>query len=57
MLIEEGEKLYDKVAKELVDESISDYASNILTSSLSVLSQSDEREQQPKPLLVFQNYC
>ena len=39
VLIEEGEKLYNKLVKELVDESISDYAFS--TSSLSALSQSD----------------
>jgi small-conductance mechanosensitive channel len=36
MLLEESEKLYDKLAKELVDEIISDYASSIST-SLSLL--------------------
>ena len=36
MLLEEAEKLYNKLAKELVDESISDYASNI-SSSLPLL--------------------
>ena len=32
MLLEEAEKLYNKLSKELVDEIISDYASNISTS-------------------------
>ena len=47
MILEEAEKLYNKLAKELLDESITDYASSIL-SSLPMLSQSDEKEQQPK---------
>ena len=49
MLKEEAEKLYNKLVKELVDESISDYTSNIL-SSLPLLQSSDEL-QQPRPLL------
>ena len=49
VLLEEAEKLYNKLVKELVDESISDYASNIL-SSLPLLQSSDEL-QQPRPLL------
>jgi hypothetical protein len=49
VLLEEAEKLYNKLAKELVDESISDYASNIL-SSLPLLQPPDEL-QQPRPLL------
>ena len=43
VLIEECEKLYNKLAKELGDESISDYAFS--TSSLPVLSQSDEKNE------------
>jgi len=39
MLIEEAEKLYNKLAKELVDKSITDYARNIPTL---LLSQYDE---------------
>jgi hypothetical protein len=47
MLLEESEKLYDKLAKELVDEIISgDYASNIST-SLPLLPSSNEEEQTP----------
>jgi hypothetical protein len=48
MLLEESEKLYDKLAKEWVDEIISDYASN--TSSLlllPLLSPSEERQSHP----------
>ena len=43
VLIQEAEKLYNKLAKELGDESIIDYAFG--TSSLSVLSQSDEENE------------
>jgi hypothetical protein len=45
MLIEEAEKLYNKLAKELGDESISDYAFSTSSSSLPVLSQSDEKNE------------
>ena len=48
MLKEEAEKLYNKLIKELVDESISDYGCSI-TSSLPLLSPSDEKEQQSHP--------
>jgi DNA repair exonuclease SbcCD ATPase subunit len=41
MLIEEAEKLYNKLTKEMVNTTITDYASSIL-SSLPMLSQSDE---------------
>ena len=37
MLLEEAEKLYNKLAKELVHESISDYASNVSSSLLPLL--------------------
>jgi hypothetical protein len=47
MLLEEAEKQYDKLTKELVDESVSDYAFSI-SSSLPLLSQSEE-VQQPRP--------
>ena len=50
--MEEAEKLYDKLAKELGDESIIDYAFG--TSSLSVLSQSDEKnESHPRQTTAF----
>ena len=46
MLIEEAERLYNKLKKELVDEIITDYSSNI-SSSLPLLQTSfDEKEQQ-----------
>ena len=48
VLLEEAEKLYNKLVKELVDESISDYGCSI-TSSLPLLSPSDEKEQQSHP--------
>jgi len=44
VLLEEAEKLYNKLVKELVDESISDYAFST-SSSLPVLSQSDEKNE------------
>ena len=44
MLIQEAEKLYNKLAKDLEDESISDYAFST-SSSLPVLSQSDEKNE------------
>jgi hypothetical protein len=50
MLKEEAEKLYNKLVKELVDQSISDFAFST-SSSLPVLSPSDKKEQQPRPLL------
>ena len=43
VLIQEAEKLYNKLTKELGDEIIIDYAFG--TSSLSVLSQSDEKNE------------
>ena len=49
MLLEEAEKVYNKLVKELVDESISDYGCSITSSSLPVLSPSDEKEQQRHP--------
>jgi hypothetical protein len=44
VLIEEAEKLYNKLAKELGDESISDYAFST-SPSFPVLSQSDEKNK------------
>ena len=49
MILDESEKLYNKLTKEMVNTTITDYASSIL-SSLPMLSQPDEKEQQPKPL-------
>jgi hypothetical protein len=48
MLLDEAEKLYNKLTKEMVNTTITDYASSIL-SSLPMLSQSDEKEQQSHP--------
>jgi hypothetical protein len=45
VLLEEAEKLYNKLVKEFVDESISDYGCSISSPSLPLLSQSDEKEQ------------
>jgi hypothetical protein len=44
MLIEEAEKLYNKLAKHQVDEIITDYASSISASSLPLLPSSDEEQ-------------
>ena len=42
VLLEEAEKLYNKLVKELVDESISDYGSSISSPSLPLLPPSEE---------------
>ena len=44
MILEEAEKLYNKLAKELVEEIISDYAPNVST-SLALLPPSNEEEK------------
>jgi hypothetical protein len=49
VLLEEAEKLYNKLAKELVDESIIDYDCNT-SSSLPLLQPTNEEEEQPRPL-------
>jgi hypothetical protein len=46
MLIEEAEKLYNKLAKELIDKIISDYAVNISSSSSLPLLPSPGEQQQ-----------
>jgi hypothetical protein len=48
-LIEESEKLYTSLIKECVDKIVTDYTSSITSSSLPLLSQSDEKEQQSHP--------
>ena len=50
VLLEEAEKLYNKLVKELVDETITDYASSISSLSLPLLQATDEKEQKPWPL-------
>jgi hypothetical protein len=45
VLLEEAEKLYDKLAKELVDESISDYGCSISSPSLPLLPSANEEQQ------------
>ena len=45
MLLEESEKLYNKLAKEMADEVISDYDCSIPSPSLPLLSQSEEVQQ------------
>ena len=47
MLLEEAEKLYNKLSKELVDESISDHAYSTSSSSLLPLLPPNEEESQP----------
>ena len=50
MLIEEAEKLYTNLIKEGVDKIITDYTFSITSSSsLPLLSPSDEKEQQSHP--------
>ena len=44
-LLEESQKLYNKLAKELVDESINDYAYIILSSSLPFLPPANEEQK------------
>jgi hypothetical protein len=51
MLIEEAERLYNKLTKELVDEIIADYISNISSSLPLLQTPSDEKGQQPKLLI------
>jgi hypothetical protein len=45
VLIEESEKLYNKLVKELVDESISDYGCSISSPSLPLLPPANEEQQ------------
>ncbi|MGA9170273.1 MAG: hypothetical protein WBZ20_09025 [Nitrososphaeraceae archaeon] len=47
MLLEESEKLYDKLAKELGDEIITDYVSSTALSLLPLLPQPEERQSDP----------
>jgi hypothetical protein len=47
MLLEEAEKLYNKLAKEIGDEITSDYASSKSSSLLPLLPQSEERQSDP----------
>ena len=49
MLIEESEKLYTSLIKEWVDTINTDYTFSITSSSLPLLSPSDEKEQQSHP--------
>ena len=51
MLIEEAERLYNKLTKELVDEIITDYSSKISSSLPLLQTPSGEKEQQPIPLI------
>ena len=47
MLLDEAQELYDKLAKDLVDEIITDYASSTSSSLLPLLPPSEERESNP----------
>jgi hypothetical protein len=47
MLLEEAEKLYNKLAKELGDEITSDYASSISSPSSPLLPPTEERQSRP----------
>jgi hypothetical protein len=47
MLLEEAEKLYNKLVKKLVDETITDYASSTSSSLLPLLPQPEERQSHP----------
>ena len=47
VLLEEAEKLYNKLAKELVDETITDYASNISSSLLPLLPPPEKNKSDP----------
>jgi hypothetical protein len=49
MLIEESEKLFNSLIKEWEDKIITDYTFSITSSSLPLLSPSDEKEQQSHP--------
>ena len=53
MLLEEAEKLYNKLAKELLDEVITDYASNTSSSLLPSLP-SEERQSHPTTTIANQ---
>jgi hypothetical protein len=56
MLLDGAEKLYNKLAKELGDEIISDYASNISSSSLPLLSPPVERQSHPTATATNQTH-
>jgi len=49
MLVEESEKLYTSLIKEWEDKIITDYTFSITSSSLPLLSSSDEKERQSHP--------
>ena len=48
MLLEEAEKLYNKLVKELVDESITDYAFSTSSLLLPLLPPPEERQSHPR---------
>lgn len=55
MLLEEAEKLYNKLAKEQVDEIITDYAYKISSSSLPSLPSSEEEKTPVFPKQTLDN--
>ncbi|HET7285443.1 MAG TPA: hypothetical protein VFI70_12235 [Nitrososphaeraceae archaeon] len=59
MLIEESEKLYTSLIKEWVDKIITDYTFSTTSSSLPLLSPSDEKEQHshPRQTTAANNQC
>ena len=48
MILDEAEKLYNKLTKEMLNTTITDYPSSVL-SSLPMLSQSDEKPRHSPP--------
>jgi hypothetical protein len=56
MLLEEAEKLYNKLVKKLVDETITDYAFSTSSSLLPVLPPFEERESDPTTAATNQTH-
>jgi hypothetical protein len=56
MLIEEAEKLYNKLAKEIGDEIITDYASSTSSSSLPLLPPPVEQQSHPTSSTTTANH-
>ena len=56
MLIEEAEKLYNKLVKKLVDESISDYDFSTSSSLLPLLPPPEERQSHPATTATNQTH-
>ena len=56
MLLEEAEKLYNKLVKKLVDETITDYAFSTSSSLLPVLPPFEERQSDPTTAATNQTH-